>query len=184
MALIVAAREHHLHDHATVVSPGKAYQRGLPAEAARISFMSEPFPRASLWSADTESHSFRPLAGTTRADVLVVGAGMTGLLTAARLADSGLDVLVVDAGPIGGRNTVMSTGNLYAPVSRLADLISRWGGDPARRGVAGGGAVAAAGAAVHRNTGSSLPSALWLPTRGHAVRRAGANPRGHRAVRA
>lgn len=83
MALIVAAREHHLHDHATVVSPGKAYQRGLPAEAARISFMSEPFPRASLWSADTESHSFRPLAGTTRADVLVVGAGMTGLLTAA-----------------------------------------------------------------------------------------------------
>ncbi|WP_049470555.1 FAD-dependent oxidoreductase, partial [Stenotrophomonas maltophilia] len=62
--------------------------------------MSEPFPRASLWSADTESHCFRPLAGTTRADVLVVGAGMTGLLTAARLADSGLDVLVVDAGPI------------------------------------------------------------------------------------
>lgn len=95
--------------------------------------MSEPFPRASLWSADTESHSFRPLAGTTRADVLVVGAGMTGLLTAARLADSGLDVLAVDAGPIGGRNTVMSTGNLYAPVSRLADLISRWGGDTASR---------------------------------------------------
>ncbi|HDS1092763.1 FAD-dependent oxidoreductase [Stenotrophomonas maltophilia] len=95
--------------------------------------MSEPFPRASLWSADTESHCFRPLAGTTRADVLVVGAGMTGLLTAARLADSGLDVLVVDAGPIGGRNTVMSTGNLYAPVSRLAELVSRWGGDTASR---------------------------------------------------
>ena len=58
---------------------------------------------------------------------------MTGLLTAARLADSGLDVLVVDAGPIGGRNTVMSTGNLYAPVSRLAELVSRWGGDTASR---------------------------------------------------
>uniref|UniRef100_UPI0022ABFE45 FAD-dependent oxidoreductase n=2 Tax=Gammaproteobacteria TaxID=1236 RepID=UPI0022ABFE45 len=83
--------------------------------------------------ADSDPHGFRPLAGTTRADVLVVGAGMTGLLTAARLADSGLDVVVVDAGPIGGRNTVMSTGNLYAPVSRLADLIARWGGDTARR---------------------------------------------------
>ncbi|MCU1197719.1 FAD-dependent oxidoreductase [Stenotrophomonas maltophilia] len=95
--------------------------------------MADPLPRASLWSRDAESNSFRPLAGTTQADVLVVGAGMTGLLTAARLADSGLDVLVVDAGPIGGRNTVMSTGNLYAPVSRLADLIARWGGDTARR---------------------------------------------------
>ena len=95
--------------------------------------MADPSPRASLWSADSDPHGFRPLAGTTRADVLVVGAGMTGLLTAARLADSGLDVVVVDAGPIGGRNTVMSTGNLYAPVSRLADLIARWGGDTARR---------------------------------------------------
>ncbi|MBC9078158.1 FAD-dependent oxidoreductase [Stenotrophomonas maltophilia] len=95
--------------------------------------MTDPFPRASLWSADSDPHGFRPLAGTTQADVLVVGAGMTGLLTAARLADSGLDVVVVDAGPIGGRNTVMSTGNLYAPVSRLADLIARWGGDTARR---------------------------------------------------
>ena len=27
----------------------------------------------------------------------------------------------------------MSTGNLYAPVSRLADLIARWGGDTASR---------------------------------------------------
>lgn len=95
--------------------------------------MTDPLPRASLWSRDSDSNSFRPLAGTTRADVLVVGAGMTGLLTAARLADAGLDVLVVDAGPIGGRNTVMSTGNLYAPVSRLAELVSRWGGDTASR---------------------------------------------------
>ncbi len=44
--------------------------------------MTDPLLRASLWSRDSDSNSFRPLAGTTRADVLVVGAGMTGLLTA------------------------------------------------------------------------------------------------------
>ena len=105
------------YGHATVVSPGRAYQEGSPMNL-QDPFHGRPSPRASLWSADSDPHGFRPLAGTTRA--LVVGAGMTGLLTAARLADSGLDVVVVDAGPIGGRNTVMSTGNLYAPVSRLA----------------------------------------------------------------
>ncbi|AWH18434.1 FAD-dependent oxidoreductase [Stenotrophomonas sp. ZAC14D2_NAIMI4_7] len=95
--------------------------------------MTDPSPRASLWSRDAPAGSFRPLADAARADVLVIGGGMTGLLTAARLADSGLDVVVVDAGPIGGRNTAMSTGNLYAPVSRMADLVARWGGDTASR---------------------------------------------------
>jgi hypothetical protein len=132
MALIVAAR-----GIICTAAPPSFHPARRIREASQLKLqgsLSCPnrFPRASLWSADTESHCFR-LAGTTRADVLVVGAGMTGLLTAARLADSGLDVLVVDAGPIGGRNTVMSTGNLYAPVSRLAELVSRWGGDTASR---------------------------------------------------
>lgn len=95
--------------------------------------MPDPSTRASLWLRDVQIQNVRPLTEAARADVLVIGAGMTGLLTAARLADNGLDVLVVDAGPIGGRNTVMSTGNLYAPVSGLAELIARWGSDTAGR---------------------------------------------------
>lgn len=95
--------------------------------------MTEPSLRGSLWLHDTDLRRYRPLTASTRADVLVVGAGMTGLLTAARLADNGLDVVVVDAGPVGGRNTALSTGNLYAPVSRMADLVARWGGDTATR---------------------------------------------------
>lgn len=99
--------------------------------------MTDPSLRGSLWLRNIESRRHLPLAASTQADVLVVGAGMTGLLTAARLADSGLDVVVVDAGPVGGRNTALSTGNLYAPVSKMADVVARWGGDAATRIVRG-----------------------------------------------
>ena len=96
------ACEHFLHGRTTAVSPAAAYQEGFQLTLQGCIHGRPVTARASLWSRDAESNSFCPLAGTTQADVLVVGAGMTGLLTAARLADSGLDVLVVDAGPSAG----------------------------------------------------------------------------------
>ncbi|MBA0223002.1 FAD-dependent oxidoreductase [Stenotrophomonas maltophilia] len=95
--------------------------------------MNDPRPRTSLWLEMMQSHPCPPAQGDLRTQVLVVGAGMTGLLTAARLADCGLDVVVVDAGRIASRNTGLSTGNLYAPVSNVADLVARWGGDVVSR---------------------------------------------------
>ncbi|WP_020013510.1 FAD-dependent oxidoreductase [Promicromonospora sukumoe] len=47
-----------------------------------------------------------------RADVVVVGAGITGVVTALRLADGNADVVVLDKAPAGATTTARSTGKL------------------------------------------------------------------------
>lgn len=67
------------------------------------------------------------LSGRRDADVVVVGAGITGLTTAWRLAAAGAQVVVLEARDPGGGNTGRSTGNLYSTVSTgLAGLLGKW----------------------------------------------------------
>src|SRR3546814_10131809 len=76
----------------------------------------------SLWNtASPWSYTRRPqpaAAAVTdpdrRRDVIVVGAGLTGLTTAVVLARQGLDVLVVERHSVGGVTTRGSTGKLSA----------------------------------------------------------------------
>lgn len=87
---------------------------------------------ASFWttpSAAPDAPVFAPLDTDLQTDVVVVGGGITGLLTALQLSDAGQRVVLIDAGQIARRNTGLSTGNLYASVSNMADLSARWGGD-------------------------------------------------------
>ena len=63
----------------------------------------------SLWSATARPAALtQALAENKRVDVAIVGAGYTGLVTALRLAESGVSVCVLDAGEPGwgasGRN--------------------------------------------------------------------------------
>lgn len=67
------------------------------------------------------------LRGDVEADVAVVGAGITGVAAALRLAAAGRRVVVLDARRAGAGNTGRSTGNLYATVSSgLAKLRGKW----------------------------------------------------------
>lgn len=66
----------------------------------------------SLWQATAPTTTSDPWQDGSRCDVLVVGAGITGVATALELARRGLDVLVVEARELGGVTTSRTTGKV------------------------------------------------------------------------
>lgn len=74
----------------------------------------------SIW-ADTELPQFPQLPGDTKTDVLIIGGGMAGLLTAHFLKEAGVHCIVVEGGQIAGG----ITGNTTAKVTAQHGLIYR-----------------------------------------------------------
>jgi glycine/D-amino acid oxidase-like deaminating enzyme/nitrite reductase/ring-hydroxylating ferredoxin subunit len=90
----------------------------------------------SVWRR-TAPTPYRQLVGELSVDVLVVGAGITGVTLSLALARTGRSVALIDAGEIGAGSTGGSTGNLYSTVSDgMANLVEKWGIDSMRRVVA------------------------------------------------
>lgn len=87
----------------------------------------------SVWHAGAPATSFAPLSGDLQTDVVIVGAGITGITLAALLADSGRRVVVLEALKVGEGTTGHSTGNLYGVVGQLQQLESAWDTETARR---------------------------------------------------
>jgi glycine/D-amino acid oxidase-like deaminating enzyme/nitrite reductase/ring-hydroxylating ferredoxin subunit len=83
--------------------------------------------------ATTDVGDYAPLGGDGTADVVVVGAGITGLTTARLLVEEGASVTIVDAGPI----CAGATGYTTAKVTSLhgltyTQMAQRFGTDRAR----------------------------------------------------
>jgi glycine/D-amino acid oxidase-like deaminating enzyme len=76
---------------------------------------------ASLWAAQLGHSTFPALTGDRDADVVVIGAGLAGLLTATLLADAGANVLVLDRHDVGG----VATRNTTAKVTALQGVTYR-----------------------------------------------------------
>ncbi|WP_197283701.1 FAD-dependent oxidoreductase [Mycobacterium sp. Marseille-P9652] len=95
----------------------------------------------SLWLSERTEPSWAPSRlddGPRSADVIVVGAGITGLMTAVLLARAGREVLVLEARTVGAG----ATGNTTAKISLLqgthmTKILSRHGKDLARAYVDG-----------------------------------------------
>ena len=87
--------------------------------------------------------------GDARPDVCVVGAGIAGLSVALALVQDGLDVLVLDQGPVGGGQTARTSAHLASALDdRIYVLERRFGKQGARLAVE---SHAAAIDAIERN---------------------------------
>ncbi|RUR37912.1 FAD-dependent oxidoreductase [Vreelandella populi] len=85
----------------------------------------------SIWQAGVDSLcNFPELADNIETDVVIVGAGITGLTTAQQLIESGKRVVILEAHRVGSGCTGGATGNLYSPVSSgLAQTGVKWDDD-------------------------------------------------------
>jgi glycine/D-amino acid oxidase-like deaminating enzyme len=84
----------------------------------------------SLWAAVTPQGPDLPeLIGTQQADVIVIGAGFTGLSTALHLREAGVDVTVVEAAEPGWGASGRNNGQVIPTLSRPdpEDIVARHG---------------------------------------------------------
>ncbi len=93
----------------------------------------------SLWHDRTgPAHQTHDLDGQSPADVVVVGAGITGLITAALLSRAGKNVLVLEARTAGAVTTGNTTGKIsLLQGTSLTKIVARHGPDLARDYVKG-----------------------------------------------
>jgi glycine/D-amino acid oxidase-like deaminating enzyme/nitrite reductase/ring-hydroxylating ferredoxin subunit len=71
-----------------------------------------PSQHTSVWAATAQLPPFAPLTTDTRADVCIIGAGISGLTTAYLLTQVGKSVVVLDDGAIGSGMTSVTTAHL------------------------------------------------------------------------
>ncbi len=88
-----------------------------------------------LWPVvDGLVQTYPRLRGDTRADVAIIGGGITGALVAHHLADAGIDAILLDRRDIGWGSTSASTALLQYEIDvSLTDLIDLRGHDHATR---------------------------------------------------
>lgn len=88
----------------------------------------------SVWNQTTNPKPRPALCGDKKADVLIIGGGMCGILTAHFLKAAGVHPIVVEGAQIGGGVTQNTTAKITAQHGLIyADLITRFGRERARQ---------------------------------------------------
>lgn len=88
----------------------------------------------SVFAANVRMPRFDRLSEDASADVLVIGGGITGILTAYLLQDAGVDVLLVEAGRLCHGQTANTTAKITVQHGFIyADLLRRFGKEGARQ---------------------------------------------------
>lgn len=90
-------------------------------------------PEGSYWRKSYADSLYPALKEDKTADVVIIGAGITGLTTAYLLKQSGLKVIVLDKDTIGGGTSGRTTGKITSQHNLVyADLVARLGEETAR----------------------------------------------------
>jgi glycine/D-amino acid oxidase-like deaminating enzyme len=101
-----------------------AAQRGATMQAANVRWPE------SLWAAVAPSGpQLQPLTGAAEADIVIIGAGFTGLSSALHLREAGIDVAVVEAAEPGWGASGRNNGQVIPTLSRPdpEDIVARHG---------------------------------------------------------
>lgn len=85
----------------------------------------------SLWIASSEAPERPPLPTHTTCDVCIVGGGITGITAALALAEEELDVVVLEAGRVGGGVTGHTTGKVTSLHGAIYHQLTKKHGEEA-----------------------------------------------------
>ena len=114
----------------------------------------------SLWAKNSVFEPRERLTQDESADVAVIGAGITGLLTAWFLQEAGLRVVVLEANRIAGGQTQNTTAKITAQHGYIyRPLIEKHGEDKAWQYAAGSSGINAFPAPSRSRTPISIPGA-------------------------
>jgi glycine/D-amino acid oxidase-like deaminating enzyme len=130
--------------------PGPPHQRTAP--------LAESYRETPLWWDDTTFPSIAESQLPATADVVVIGAGFTGLAAAARLGSLGKHVVVVDSGALGEGASGRNAGMVHGGVRRSLAFLQRKHGDA---GLALHHASVDAYAFVARTAAAAAPDAMY-----------------------
>ena len=87
----------------------------------------------SIWEKSVERPQFETLKGERKTDVLIIGGGLAGLLSAYMLKENGVDCILVEAERICGATTANTTAKITLQHGAIYDrMIRRFGADFAR----------------------------------------------------
>lgn len=82
----------------------------------------------SFWEGNAHGAGFPVLAENLEADAVIIGGGITGIMTAMKLSEAGKTVVVLEAMRVGRGTTGGSTGNLHViPDQNLYRIKENWG---------------------------------------------------------
>jgi nitrite reductase/ring-hydroxylating ferredoxin subunit len=136
----------------------------------------------SLW-VETELPRFPALDRDIEVEVVVVGAGVTGITAASLLRQAGVRVALIDRAQVAGGDSARTTAHLtYVTDQRLHHLASKLGNDAARSFWGGGAAAIDQIWKLVQESGSDCEFA-WVPGYLHEPA-AGANARERDHLRA